>query len=136
MLCIWERRWRVRRRSLAANGSAHLRSVRDMLFDASARRIDGDGQYELHLHFDAQRMDAALKLHEPANGPLENILSLPGLGALEATLNLGGLRAAEQLELSLQAGELKGHAQGSLNLNDLSADLAFAFESARHVAAA
>ena len=80
--------------SLAANGSAHLRSVRDMLFDASARRIDGDGQYELHLHFDAQRMDAALKLHEPANGPLENILSLPGLGALEATLNLAGPRAA------------------------------------------
>ena len=116
--------------TLAANGSAHLRSVRDMLFDASARRIDGDGQYELHLHFDAQRMDAALKLHEPANGPLENILSLPGLGALEATLNLSGPRAAEQLELSLQAGELKGHAEGSLNLNDLSANLAFAFESA------
>jgi translocation and assembly module TamB len=116
--------------SLAANGSAHLRSVRDMLFDASARRIDGDGQYELHLHFDAQRMDAALKLHEPANGPLENILSLPGLGALEATLNLAGARSAERLDLSLQAGELKGHAEGSLNLNDLSADLAFAFESA------
>lgn len=116
--------------TLAANGSAHLRSVSDMLFDASARRIDGDGQYELHLHFDAQRMDGALKLHEPANGPLENILSLPGLGALEATLNLAGLRSAERLDLSLQAGELKGHAEGSLNLNELSADLAFAFESA------
>jgi translocation and assembly module TamB len=116
--------------TLAANGSAHLRSVSDMLFDASARRIDGDGQYELHLHFDAQRMDGALKVHEPANGPLENILSLPGLGALEATLNLSGLRSAERLDLSLQAGELKGHAEGSLNLNELSADLAFAFESA------
>ena len=115
--------------SLAANGSAHLRSVRDMLFDVAARRTDGDGQYELHLHFDAQRMDAALKLHEPADGPLENILSLPGLGALEATLNLGGLRNAEQLELSLQAGELNGHAQGKLNLSDLSADLAFEFRS-------
>jgi translocation and assembly module TamB len=116
--------------TLAANGNAHLRSVRDMLFDVSARRVDGDGQYELHLHFDAQRMDAALKLHEPADGPLENILSLPGLGALDATLNLSGPRAAERLELSLQAGELKGHAEGSLNVNDLSADLAFAFESA------
>jgi translocation and assembly module TamB len=116
--------------TLAANGSAHLRSVRDMLFDASARRVDGDGHYELHLHFDAQRMDAALKLHEPANGPLENILSLPGLGALEVTLNLGGPRSAEHLELSLQAGELKGHAEGSFNLDDLSADLAFDFDSA------
>ncbi len=116
--------------SLSASGSAHLRSVREMLFDASARRIDGDGQYELHLHFDAQRMDAAVKLHEPAGGPLENILSLPGLGALEATLNLSGPRSAEQLELNLQAGELKGQAQGSLNLKELSADLAFAFEAA------
>jgi len=116
--------------SLAASGSAHLRSVRDMLFDASARRMDGDGLYELHLHFDAQRMDAALKLHEPAGGPLENILSLPGLGALDATLNFSGPRSAEQLELNLQAGTLKGHAQGSLNLNELSADLAFAFDAA------
>jgi translocation and assembly module TamB len=115
--------------SLVASGSAHLRSVRDMLFDASARRIDGDGHYELHLHFDAQRMDAVLKLHEPAGGPLENILSLPGLGALEATLTLSGPRSAEQVELNLQAGELKGHAQGSFNLPELSADLAFAFEA-------
>ena len=115
--------------SLAATGSAHLRSIRDMLFDASARRIDGDGQYELHLHFDEKRMDAALKLQEPASGPLENILSLPGLGALHATLNLNGPRSAEQLELSLEAGQLKGHAQGTLNLVGGSADLSFAFDA-------
>jgi translocation and assembly module TamB len=116
--------------SLAANGSAHLRSLRDMLFDASARRIDGDGEYELHLHFDEKRMDAALKLREPAGGPLENILALPGLGALQATLNLNGPRSAEQLEILLQAGVLKGHAQGTFNLNDLSADVEFSFDSA------
>ena len=115
--------------SLAGTGSAHLRSVRDMRFDASARRVDGDGQYELHLHFDEKRMDAALKLQEPAGGPLENILSLPGLGALQATLNFSGPRYAEQLELTLEAGELKGHAQGTLNLVDLSADLNFAFDT-------
>ena len=115
--------------SLSANGSAHLHSVSDMQFDVSARRIDGDGQYELHLHFDKTRMDAALKLHEPAGGPLENILSLPGLGALDATLNLHGPRSAEQLDLALQAGELKGHAEGSFNLTDLSADLGFSFEA-------
>jgi translocation and assembly module TamB len=115
--------------SLAASGTAHLRSVRDMRFDASARRIDGDGQYELHLHFDEKRMDAALKLLEPAGGPLENILSVPGLGALKATLNFNGPRSAEQLELNLEAGELKGHAQGTVNLVDLSADLTFAFDA-------
>ncbi|HEY0748547.1 MAG TPA: translocation/assembly module TamB domain-containing protein [Steroidobacteraceae bacterium] len=116
--------------SLAASGSAHLRSVRDMLFDVSARRIDGDGFYELHLHFDEKRMDASLNVHEPASGPLENILSLPGLGALHATIDLKGLREAEHLEVSLQAGELKGQAQGTFNLNELAADVTFAFDAA------
>src|SRR5258708_17125300 len=111
--------------SLVASGSAHLRSVRDMLFDASARRTNGDGDYELHLHFDAQRLDAALKLHEPAGGPLENILALPGLGALDATLSLSGPRSAEQLKLALQAGQLKGHAGGHFHFDRFSADFAF-----------
>jgi translocation and assembly module TamB len=115
--------------SLAAHGSAHLRSVRDMLFEASARRIDGDGEYELRLGFDEKRMDASLKLQEPAGGPLENVLSLPDLGALHATLNFTGPRSAEHLSLTLEAGELKGHAQGTLNLIDLSADVSFAFDA-------
>lgn len=116
--------------SLAASGSAHLKSVSDMLFDVSARRIDGDGSYELHLHFDEKRMDASLNLHEPASGPLENILSLPGLGALQATVDLNGLREAEHLEVSLQAGDLKGQAQGTFNLKELAADVTFAFDAA------
>jgi translocation and assembly module TamB len=115
--------------SLALRGSAHLRSLDDMLFDASARRIDSDGEYELHLHFDARRMDGALKLHEPAGGPLENILSLPGLGGLQAELSLSGPRSAEQVGISLQAGNLTGHAQGTVNFTESSADLVFSIES-------
>ncbi len=115
--------------TLAARGSAHLRSLRDMAVEATAHRIGGEGDYALHLRFDPQRMDASLKLHEPASGPLENILSLPGLGALTATINLSGPRSAEQLEASIQAGALSGHAQGSLNLSELSADLNFAFDA-------
>ena len=103
--------------SLSAQGGVHLRSVRDMSIDAVARRIDGDGNYDLHLRFDPQRMDAALKLHEPANGPLENILAVPGLGPLDATLNLQGPRSAEQLDLSVQAGGLTGAGQGQLQFD-------------------
>src|SRR5258708_30770347 len=80
--------------------------------------------------FGAQRLDAALKLHEPAGGPLENILALPGLGALDATLSLSGPRSAEQLKLALQAGELKRQAEGIFKFNEMLADLSFAFESA------
>jgi translocation and assembly module TamB len=115
--------------TLALRGSAHLRSVQDMVIDAAAHRIDGDGDYDLQLRFDRKRMDAALNLHEPAGGPLENILQLPGLGALAATVNLSGPRSAERLELSIAAGALRGHAEGSVDFDDLSADLDFAFDS-------
>ncbi|MDP9083682.1 MAG: translocation/assembly module TamB domain-containing protein [Pseudomonadota bacterium] len=109
--------------SLEVMGSAHLRSVQDMAIEAVAHRIDGDGNYELHLRFDAKRMDAALTLHEPAGGPLENLLLLPGLGALAATVNLSGPRSAEQLDLAVEAGGLRARAQGIVNLMNLSGDL-------------
>jgi translocation and assembly module TamB len=115
--------------SLVLHGNAHLRSVRDMIISAAAHRIDGDGHYELQLRFDPKRMDAALILQEPAGGPLENLLQLPGLGALAASVNLSGPREAERVELTIDAGAFRGRAQGSLNVTDLSADLDFAFDS-------
>lgn len=115
--------------SLELHGSARLRSVEDMAFDATAHRIHGAGDYELKLRFDAKRMDAAVKLNEPASGPLENLLGLPGLGPLVATLNLSGLRSAERLDLAIDAGDLRGRAQGTFDLSDLSADAEFSLES-------
>ena len=115
--------------SLEVRGSARLRSAEDMVIDATAHRIDGDGDYDLHLLLDPRRVDAAMNLHEPAGGPLENLLQLPGLGALAAKASLSGPRASERLDLSLQAGPLRGTAQGRLNLADLSADVDFSFDS-------
>jgi len=115
--------------SLTLRGRAHLRSVQDMVISAAAHRIGGDGDYELQLRFDPKRMDAALNLHEPAGGPLENLLELPGLGPLAAKVNLSGPREALRLELSVDAGGLHGGAQGSLDVTALSADLEFALDS-------
>ncbi|MDP9089393.1 MAG: translocation/assembly module TamB domain-containing protein [Pseudomonadota bacterium] len=115
--------------SLVLKGSAHLRSAEDVLIDASARRIDGDGEYAVHLRSDSKRMDADLNLHEPAGGPLENLLQLPGLGAVSASVRLGGPRAAERLEVSVEAGASRGRARGTLNLDAMSADLDFALDS-------
>jgi translocation and assembly module TamB len=114
---------------LAMRGAAHLRSLTDMVIDAAAHRIQGLGDYALHLQFDPRRMDALVKLNEPAGGPLENLLQLPGLGPLAATMTLVGPRAAEQLELSIDAGTLRGSAHGNVNVNELSGDLKFAFQS-------
>ena len=111
-------------------GAVHLRTLTDMVIEVNAHRVGGIGDYVLHLQFDSKRMDAMLKLNEPAGGPLENLLQLPGLGALAATLNLNGPRSAERLELSIDAGTLHGSARGNINVNDLSGDLNFDFQAA------
>src|SRR6185437_8676242 len=116
--------------TLVLRGNAHLRSLSDMIIDASAQRLNGEGKYELQLKFDSRRMDAALTLHEPAGGPLENLLGLPGLGALAATLNLHGPHAAERLDLAVDTGAVRGRAQGMFNMTGRSADLDFSFDSA------
>jgi translocation and assembly module TamB len=101
-----------------------------MVIDVDSHRIGGDGDYALHLKFDPKRMDAALRVNEPAGGPLENLLQLPGLGALAVTVNLSGLRTAERLDLVVDAGPLRGTARGNVNVDELSGDVDFDFRSA------
>ena len=109
--------------TLSVGGSVRLRSLLDAGADLSVRRTDGDGNYTLHLRMDPERIDASVVLHEPAGGPLEHLLQLPGLGALSATLELQGPRVAEQVSLSLDAGDLRVRAQGSMDLVKSAADL-------------
>ena len=109
--------------ALSIRGKLELRSLQDAHVDGVARRLDGDGDYILHVKLDPKRMDASLALHEPAGGPLEHLLSLPGLGALSASLTLAGPRDAARVELALQAGDLRGQVQGSVDMRHASADL-------------
>jgi translocation and assembly module TamB len=112
--------------SLVVKGSAHWRSLRDALASITAQRTGGIGNYAVQLRFNDDRMDATVKLQEPANGPLENLLQVPGLGDLAVEAQLSGPRTAEKIQLTLDAGALHGRANGTLNLNDVSADLEYA----------
>jgi translocation and assembly module TamB len=109
--------------SLVVKGSAHWRSLRDSMASIVAQRTGGVGNYDLQLRFNADRMDATLKLQEPANGPLENLLRVPGLGDLSVFAQLSGPRTAEQIQLIVDAGALRARAQGTVNLTAVSADL-------------
>ncbi len=109
--------------SLTVKGTGHLRSLRDMTAQVTARRTGGNGDYSLQLQFDPSRMDASLIVHEPASGPLENLIKLPGLGELSLLARLSGPRSAEKVELTLDAGPLRGRASGTINLIQGSADL-------------
>ncbi len=109
--------------SLAGNG--RMLSLEDARVDVQAHRIDrgGIGDYTLSLRFDPNRMDGKLTAHEPASGPLENILQVPGLGALSATFSIAGPRNAEQIDLDVSAGVLKAQVRGGVDLRKGSVDL-------------
>ena len=109
--------------SLAGNG--RMISLEDARIDVQAHRIDRDatGDYTLDLRFDSKRMDGTLTAHEPASGPLENILQVPGLGALSANISIAGPHNAEQIDLEVSAGELKAQVRGSVDLSNGSAAL-------------
>jgi translocation and assembly module TamB len=99
---------RVARVSL--RGGMDMRSLDNTLADVTARRIDGDGEYAMHLN-------------EPASGPLENILKLPGLGALDANISINGPHEAELIDLKLTAGQLKAAVSGRIDLRQGSMDV-------------
>lgn len=114
---------------MTVQGSLRVRSLEDASAGVVARRLGGDGDYTLHLRFDAKRMDASLTIHEPASGPLENLLSLPGLGALSATATLAGPRDAASLDVGLAAGDLRARVQGRIDMTHRSADLAYSLDA-------
>jgi translocation and assembly module TamB len=115
--------------SLTLNASAHVRSLEDASAKVVAHRTNGEGDYLIELRFDPYRMDGNLSLHEPASGPLENMLQLPGLGVLSAEARITGPRANEHIELTLDVGPLRGRLQGAANLAARSADVDYSLEA-------
>lgn len=113
------------RAKLSAHGNLHLVSLEDARVSLVARRTSGAGDYEVQARFDPSRMDGTVKLEEPAGGPLENLLKLPGLGPLSVAASLSGPRHAEQVNLTGQAGSLHARAQGTVDLQGRTADLGF-----------
>src|SRR5947209_13357039 len=67
------------------------------------RRSSDLGNYDVQLRFNDDRMDANLKLQEPANGPLENLLQVPGLGDLSVVAQLSGPRTADRKSTRLNS---------------------------------
>jgi translocation and assembly module TamB len=116
--------------SLVVNGNAHWRSMKDALASITAQRTGGIGNYDVKIGFDADRMDATVRLQEPANGPLENLLQVPGLGDLSVLAQLNGPRTAENIQLTLDAGALHGRTSGKINLTNLEADLDYTLTAA------
>ena len=116
--------------AFTATGRLQMHSLEDANADLVAHRTDGDGDYVLHASLDPSSMTGSLSVHEPAGGPLENLLSLPGLGALSANASVAGPRSAERVDVTVDAGNLHLHAQGSMDLIRSTADLDYSLQAA------
>ena len=113
---------RARQRPLAVAAGRHGR--------VTAQRTGGIGDYELQLRFDPARMDATLKMQEPANGPLENLLT--GAGAGRPSVVAQAERAARRpktVELTLDAGAAARPRQRQGQSDDTSADLEYSLDA-------
>ena len=115
--------------TLSVDGNFRLRSLEDADAVVVARRLEDSGDYRLRLHMDSARVEAALTLQEPAGGPLEHLLSLPGLGALSAHLTVQGPRHAEAVDLGVRAGDLRAQLHGVVDLTHRAADVDYSLNA-------
>ena len=114
---------------LNVRGNLHYRSMKDAQGSLIAHRTNGTGDYEVTLGLLRSGMGASLKLQEPAGGPLEHLLSLPGLGALSVLARLEGPQNAETLTLDAHVGQLNANAAGTIDLVRRAADLSYSVTS-------
>lgn len=119
------------RAALTLQATLHLVSLSDAAASLRAQRTDGPGgDYQLALRFDQARMDANLRLDEPAGGALENLLQFPGLGGVSIEARLSGPRSDEQAVIHARAAGLQADAHGQVDLTHQSADLALQLDAA------
>ncbi|MGC8518222.1 MAG: translocation/assembly module TamB domain-containing protein [Steroidobacteraceae bacterium] len=114
---------------LTMHGSVHYRSLQDAQVSLHLRRTNGQGLYGLTWQATPAAVTAALRLKEPAGGPLEHWLKVPGLGALRVRARLTGPRQAETLTFTARAGKLNAEIGGTIDLARRAADLVYTVTS-------
>ncbi len=114
---------------LSVRGSLYYRSLTDARATVLARRTNGMGLYTLRLRTAPSVLDARVKIEEPADGPLQHWLNLPGLGPLALEASIEGPPRAETARLSAHAGKLTANIHGTIDLARRSADLTYAIIS-------
>ncbi|HLK71617.1 MAG TPA: translocation/assembly module TamB domain-containing protein, partial [Steroidobacteraceae bacterium] len=114
---------------VTVHGQGHYRTLQDAQADVVVRRTQDEGDYHLAVALAPAGIEAHLHLQEPASGPLEHLLNLPGLGALAVEASIAGPRTAERLQLLARVGALSASANGTVDLRSQVADLDLALDS-------
>lgn len=107
---------------LAAEGHMHAKG--DAIDVAvAAHRMDGPGTYQAAVVFGAESVRLSIEAHEPAHGPLAHLAALPGLGRLDAILQITGPTARARVVLDARAGDLTVSGTGTIAIADGRADV-------------
>ncbi|HLK71803.1 MAG TPA: hypothetical protein VKT19_07590, partial [Steroidobacteraceae bacterium] len=117
--------------TLRLQAAGSYRSTERAALQLSVQRLDTvPATYLATVDLQPRRMAVQMDVEEQANGPLANVLQLPGLGALSVHLLLEGPRTAVRTRLDATAGTLDASARGTLDLPRLAAQLAVSVRTA------
>ncbi len=110
--------------SLRVQGAVSYRSLQRAALQLSVQRLDAvPATYLVTADLRPRRVAMQVDVEEQANGPLANVLQVPGLGALSVHLLLEGPRTAIDTRLDAHAGPLTASASGTLDLPQRAAEL-------------
>jgi translocation and assembly module TamB len=115
---------------LRIDGGGSFRSLRQAALELQAQPLDhGSSAYRLSLQSSEAHVQGRLDLQENANGPLTNLIGLPGLGALSVHLDVLGPANALATALDARAGPMRAQAHGTLDLTAVAATLSMSIEA-------
>ncbi|HWA91401.1 MAG TPA: translocation/assembly module TamB domain-containing protein [Rhizomicrobium sp.] len=112
---------------IAASGSLHYVSLRELAADIDAQRLDRDGRYRANLTVWDGNVRGTVGVSESGDGLLGGALGLPDLGPVSLQAHAAD---GNQFTLSLRAGALSAEAHGTFDSKKRTADAAFAVSSA------
>jgi translocation and assembly module TamB len=108
---------------LSATGSGALDSSTQGHGNLIVQPLSSGGQYALSGSIGPQRIEAKIKVREPAHGLISVLAGLRDLGPVTIDATLDGPPSAVAASLAAGAGPLRAHVAGTLDLVHGSADL-------------
>ncbi|HTT04383.1 MAG TPA: translocation/assembly module TamB domain-containing protein [Steroidobacteraceae bacterium] len=110
--------------TLRLQAAVSYRSLERAALQLSVQRLDAvPATYLITADLTPRRVSLQVDLEEQADGPLANVMQLPGLGALSVHLLMEGARTALKTRLDARAGPLTASASGTLDLPGRAAEL-------------
>lgn len=110
--------------TLRLQAAVTYRSLDRAALQLSVQRLDAvPATYLVTADIRPRTIGVQMDVEEQANGPLANVLQLPGLGALSVHLLMEGPRRALKTRLDARAGLMSASASGTLDLPARAAEL-------------